>query len=378
MVYRPNVDSQRCFVLLPLRHPFLGYFEQIIKPAALEAGLTAVKADDIYGTRAVIRDIWELIWTCRVAVVIVTGQNPNVNYELGICHTLGVPTILVTEKQEDVPFDYRHRRYVAYTPLEAGWEQKLRDDLRNTIRAVLSSPGLEEELKWPYDTFNLHAERRTGPLVPAAESLAHVVKGTQIARHAVAPAFGPQGRLVSITLPFQGTQSSFRRGYKILEGVKSSDPLEAQGIEQMKKLASETFGSVGDATKASLFLSAGMIEAGAQALRDGALPKSLVAGMQKAVDVVVSHILTQATSADRGHVREIAQTAAGSDSTAANVVVEAMKRAGVDGVIEVLDGGGSEVEWRLRKACSLTAVFSLSRSLLIPTVNNVFWKSVTC
>ena len=73
MVYRPNVDSQRCFVLLPLRTPFIGYFDKIIKPAALAAGLTAVKADDIYGTRAVIRDIWELIWTCRVAIAIVTG-----------------------------------------------------------------------------------------------------------------------------------------------------------------------------------------------------------------------------------------------------------------------------------------------------------------
>ena len=57
MVYRPNIQQNSCFVLLPLRPPFIGYFEQIIKLAALEAGLTAVKADDIYGTRAVIRDI---------------------------------------------------------------------------------------------------------------------------------------------------------------------------------------------------------------------------------------------------------------------------------------------------------------------------------
>jgi hypothetical protein len=42
--------------LLPLRSPFLGYFDKIIKPAALEAGLTAIKADDTYGTRNVIID----------------------------------------------------------------------------------------------------------------------------------------------------------------------------------------------------------------------------------------------------------------------------------------------------------------------------------
>jgi hypothetical protein len=121
LVYRPAVDEQLCFVLLPLRSPFLGYFEQIIKPAALEAGLTAIKADDIYGTRAVIKDIWDQIWKARAVVAIVTGRNPNVNYELGICHSLGIPTVLITEREEDVPFDYRHRRYIPYRTREAGW-----------------------------------------------------------------------------------------------------------------------------------------------------------------------------------------------------------------------------------------------------------------
>ena len=111
MVHRPNVDNQRCFVLLPLRSPFLGYFEKNHQ-ARLEAGLTAVKADEIYGTRAVIKDIWELIWTSRLAVAIVTDQNPNVNYELGTCHTLGVPTILVTEKSRGCSPGFRNFRPV--------------------------------------------------------------------------------------------------------------------------------------------------------------------------------------------------------------------------------------------------------------------------
>jgi hypothetical protein len=45
MVYRPTIRQDICFVLLPLRNPFTGYFEQIIKQAALQAGITAVKAE---------------------------------------------------------------------------------------------------------------------------------------------------------------------------------------------------------------------------------------------------------------------------------------------------------------------------------------------
>ena len=366
MVYRPSVDNQRCFVLLPLRSPFLGYFDKIIKPAALEAGLTAVKADEIYGTRAVISDIWELIWTSRLAVAIVTDQNPNVNYELGICHTLGVPTILVTEKSEDVPFDYRHRRYVRYTPREAGWEQKLFEDLRNTIRTVLSSPSPDEELPWPYDTFDLYAQRRTGRLVPAADSLDLVVRGTQLARHSIAPAFGPQGGLVSVALPPHEAQTSFRRGYRILQGIKADHPLEQQGIEQMRQLAGEIFSSVGDATKTGLLLSCGMIENGSQALRSGCVPKFLVAGMQKAVDVAVTHVVTEAKGADSRSLLAVARTAAGSDEAVAAIVVEALKRVGKDGVVEVLDGDGAEVGSEIQEGMQFDQGF-ISQSFITDT-----------
>jgi chaperonin GroEL len=366
LVYRPNIENQRCFVMLPLRAPFLGYFDKIIKPAALDAGLTAVKADDIYGTRAVIRDIWDLIWTSRVAVAMVTGQNPNVNYELGICHTLGLPTILVTEKPDDVPFDYRHRRYIRYTPVEAGWELKLIEELRSTLKTVLSVPTVEEELPWPYSTFDLHAQRRSGSLVPAADSLDSVVRGTQMIRHSMAPAFGPQGRSVSVNVPPHDTQASFRRGYKIAQGINSADPLEGQGVAQMKKLAAEIFSSVGDATKTGVLLSCGMIERGAQALRGGCMPKLLVAGMQKAVDVAVTHIMTEAKPVDGLRLLDLARSAAGSDETAAKIVVEALKRVGKDGAVEVMDGNSTESELEIQEGMQFDSGF-VSQSFITDT-----------
>jgi chaperonin GroEL len=343
VVYRPNVNNQRCFVLLPLRSPFLGYFEKIIKPAALEAGLTAVKADDIYGTRAVISDIWELIWTSKIAIAVVTDQNPNVNYELGMCHTLGVPTILVTEKAEDVPFDYRHRRYVRYTPREAGWEQKLFEDLRNTIKAVLMSPDSDEHLSWPYDTYALQTGKSTGRLIHATDSLDLIVRGAQAVRDSVATAFGPQGGPVSVTLPNRG-QHTFRRGYLIARGVRPQNPLEERGAEHMRRLAGEIADSVGDATKTGILMSCSLIESGAKAIRSGSLPKPLTAGMQKAIDVAASHVVTEAKSVEAKHLQAIAQTATGSDQTAASLVVDALNRVGKDGATEVIDGSGPETE----------------------------------
>lgn len=339
MVYRPKIDPQSCFVLLPLRAPFLGYFDQIIKPAALEAGLEAVKADDIYGTRAVIRDIWDLIWSARAVVAIVTDQNPNVNYELGMCHTLGVPTILVTERSEDVPFDYRHRRYVLYSPREAGWERKLHEDIRNTLRAVLDTIPSEDELIWPYNTFDLHAERATGDLVPSIDSRSLILKGVQLVRNSVAPAFGPHGTAISVAVGPNSHQLPYRRGNQIANHIRSEHPLEAQGVEQMARLASEIYSSVGDATKAGILLSAAMIERGIEAIAMGCVPKHLVTGLQRAVDAAAAHIMTRAKSLTPNETLSVALTAAGADKECTEIVIQAIATVGQDGVIEIIDGG---------------------------------------
>ena len=92
----------------------------------------------------------------------VTDKNPNVNYELGLCHSLQIPTILITQRIEDVPFDYRHRRCIVYHTEEATWTGKLSAALKGTIEAVLSGGEGDEELRWPYDTAIVKQIVRTG------------------------------------------------------------------------------------------------------------------------------------------------------------------------------------------------------------------------
>jgi hypothetical protein len=138
MVYRPKIEATSCFVLMPFQEPHLEYFSGIIQPAARDAGLDAIKADDIYGTAPIIQDIWNQIWKARAVIADVTGRNPNVNYELGICHTLGVPTVLITQDLGDVPFDYRHIRCIVYDTKRVNWEEKLRSKITGTLKAILA------------------------------------------------------------------------------------------------------------------------------------------------------------------------------------------------------------------------------------------------
>jgi len=347
-------------VLLPLRPPFLGYFEKIIKPAALEAGLTALKADDIYGTREVIKDIWDLIWKARAVVAIVTDRNPNVNYELGICHSLNVPTVLITEREEDVPFDYRHRRYIQYHTREADWQQKLTEDLTKTLKTVLSSPALDNDLPWPYDTFELNVSGRIGSLLSAGKARSSVVKGVDLVSCAVAPAFGPEGSQVSVTIPRLGRQIAYRRGARIAEGIRSGYPLESQGIEQAQRLSHEVLNAVGDCSKTAVFLCAEMLRAGDAALQSGHKPRYLISGMRRAVEAATAYIMTQAKAVTGDQLHAIALAACGGDETVSAAVVEALRRVGSDGVVQVIDGTGANPALEFQEG------MSFDRGLLSP------------
>lgn len=133
--------------------PFGGRFDdcykRILKPAVESVGLKCKRADEIYGTRRIITDIWDSIWRAKIIIADLTKKNPNVNYELGLCHALGVPTVLITQIEKHVPSDYRDHRYIHYKPKEAGWERKLKRQLRQTVEEALKPSGRDPDLPWP-------------------------------------------------------------------------------------------------------------------------------------------------------------------------------------------------------------------------------------
>jgi nucleoside 2-deoxyribosyltransferase len=124
--------------MMPFSGPFQGYYEQIFSPTIRDVGLHPVKVDEIYTATQISSDIFALVQQADIILADVTGKNPNVNYELGIAHALGKKTVIITQKPEDVPFDYRHIRYIAYRTTNAGWEKKLKDNIRLSLLASLA------------------------------------------------------------------------------------------------------------------------------------------------------------------------------------------------------------------------------------------------
>lgn len=130
-------EDNLCFVLMPFGDDLLHQvYEVHIKPTVEQSGLRCQRADDVLGPTPIMEDIWQGINGARVVLAELTGQNPNVFYELGLCHAIGKDAILIAQDIKWVPFDVRHRRAIIYTPTPRGLKQ-LENLLAKTLEAVV-------------------------------------------------------------------------------------------------------------------------------------------------------------------------------------------------------------------------------------------------
>lgn len=125
--------------LVSFMMPFSGEFTSVYQDlkVALEAeGFQCQRADDMWVHAHIMTDIIELICTSSIVVCDLTTKNPNVFYEAGIAHTLGKEVILITQSNEDVPFDLRPIRYLQYLNNGEG-RAKLATEVLARVRDVV-------------------------------------------------------------------------------------------------------------------------------------------------------------------------------------------------------------------------------------------------
>src|SRR5262249_40430676 len=129
------------FVVMPFAEQLRPVFDDHIKSACARLSLRCTRADDLFSVRSVVADVWSGIFFARVVIADCTGRNPNVFYEMGLAHALGRPVVLLTQNAEDVPFDVRHVRFIAYSFTPHGMVEFDRV-LTETLQTVLD-PGFD-------------------------------------------------------------------------------------------------------------------------------------------------------------------------------------------------------------------------------------------
>lgn len=132
------------FVMMPFRQELTSVYDNAIKPAVESSKLTVRRGDDFYSDERIMDEVWTAVYRCKLCIADCTGANANVFYELGMAHTLGKASILITSSLDDIPFDVRDRRIIPYENSEEGL-MALRETLQKTIASEMIEHYGEKE-----------------------------------------------------------------------------------------------------------------------------------------------------------------------------------------------------------------------------------------
>src|SRR5437660_1258945 len=161
-----------------------------------------------------------------------------------------------------------------------------------------------------------------------------ILRGVNQLADAVKVTLGPKGRNVVLEKKFGGPTIT-KDGVTVAKEIELPDALENMGAQMVREVASKTSDVAGDGTTTATILAQAIFREGVKAVTAGANPMAIKRGIDKAVDVAVEEIKKLAKPVSGDMIAQIGRISANSDSTIGDVIAEAMKKVGKDGVITV-------------------------------------------
>ena len=185
----------------------------------------------------------------------------------------------------------------------------------------------------------VHGEESRHAILRGVNQLADVVKIT----------LGPRGRNVVLDKKF-GTPTITKDGVTVAKEISLPDPLENMGAQMVREVASKTSDVARDGTTTATVLAQAIFREGAKTVAAGANPMDVKRGIESAVRAVCGYDETS-KDGNKKHIKgeldriskpvegsmiaQVGAVSANNDHTIGNIIAEAMKKVGKDGVITV-------------------------------------------
>jgi chaperonin GroEL len=185
----------------------------------------------------------------------------------------------------------------------------------------------------------VHGEESRHAILRGVNQLADVVKIT----------LGPRGRNVVLDKKF-GAPTITKDGVTVAKEIELPDPLENMGAQMVREVASKTSDVAGDGTTTATVLAQAIFREGAKTVAAGANPMAVKRGIESAVRTICGYDET-GKDGNKKHVKgeidkiskpvegamiaQVGAVSANNDHAIGNIIAEAMKKVGKDGVITV-------------------------------------------
>jgi chaperonin GroEL len=151
---------------------------------------------------------------------------------------------------------------------------------------------------------------------------------------AVKITLGPKGRNVVLDKKF-GSPLITKDGVTVAKEIELKDSMENMGAQMVKEVASKTSDVAGDGTTTATVLAQSIFREGVKTVAAGANPMAVKRGIERAVAVATEKIRELAKPVKGDMIAQVATVSANNDSMIGNIIADAMKKVGKDGVITV-------------------------------------------
>ncbi len=171
-------------------------------------------------------------------------------------------------------------------------------------------------------------------IIQGAASRQAILRGINQLADAVKITLGPKGRNVVIDKKF-GSPTITKDGVTVAKEIELKDALENMGAQMVREVASKTSDVAGDGTTTATVLAQAIFREGVKTVAAGANPMALKRGIERAVELIVAEIKRLAKPVKGDMIAQVGTVSANGDATIGNIISEAMKKVGKDGVITV-------------------------------------------
>ncbi|MEZ4363495.1 MAG: chaperonin GroEL [Kofleriaceae bacterium] len=172
-------------------------------------------------------------------------------------------------------------------------------------------------------------------IIFSSAARAEIAKGLNLLANAVKVTLGPRGRNVVIEKSW-GSPTVTKDGVTVAKEVEIENKFQNMGAQMVKEVASKTSDVAGDGTTTATVLAQAIYNEGAKLVAAGLNPMDLKRGIDAAVASVVEQIKGMSTpTKGKDDIAQVGTISANGDTEIGNMIAEAMKKVGKEGVITV-------------------------------------------
>jgi chaperonin GroEL len=177
----------------------------------------------------------------------------------------------------------------------------------------------------------IHGEQSRRAILSGVNQLTDTVKIT----------LGPRGRNVILDKKF-GSPLITKDGVTVAKEIELPEGLENMGAQMVREVASKTSDVAGDGTTTATVLAQAILREGVKNVAAGANPMALKRGIEKAVEAAVEELKRLSKPVKGEMISQVGSISANNDKTIGDIIAEAMKKVGKDGVITVEEAKSTE------------------------------------